>query len=259
MSEQFTSVVVIAGAIFWSADRQALTVAQAFTTLSIIALVSFPLTTLLSQYPNIIAAASCFDRIRKYLTSKEKEDHRLLDLKSTSESHNNDSWMATMPFDQGIELEEIRCPQTDTKSKIFHRDILRVEEGTFGMRGDGTPILNNINIRFPKSSFTMIIGPIGSGKSTFIKSILGEIPSSKGFVRVASVSAAYCDQTSWLVNTTVRENILGESEFDPQWYSTVLHVCMLYEDLAQFPQGHDSLVGSGGISLSGGQKQRIVS
>ena len=73
-----------------------------------------------------------------------------------------------------------------------------------------------------------------------------------------SSAAAYCAQTAWLVNETVRQNILGKSNYDEAWYDSVTKACALDHDFQQFPKGDLSLVGSKGISLSGGQKNRVV-
>jgi len=72
-------------------------------------------------------------------------------------------------------------------------------------------------------------------------------------------SMAYCDQTPWLENRSIRDNILGQSPLDEKWLATVLEACALDEDVRMFPLGDLTLVGSGGVSLSGGQKQRVVS
>jgi ABC-type multidrug transport system fused ATPase/permease subunit len=110
----------------------------------------------------------------------------------------------------------------------------------------------------------MIIGPVGSGKSTFLKGILSETPLSRGFVYARSnQSVAFADQESWIQNSTIRDAIRGPdsrdiSSWDDLWYQEVVSCCGLAEDLEALPRGDNTLIGSKGISLSGGQKQRLA-
>ena len=104
----------------------------------------------------------------------------------------------------------------------------------------------------------MIVGPIASGKSPLLKALLGETPSSKGFVYVATREIAFCDQSPFLKNGTVQANILGFSDFDGPWYNAVLHACNLEEDIAGFPMTDQSLIGSKGITLSGALRLSLL-
>lgn len=82
----------------------------------------------------------------------------------------------------------------------------------------------------------------------------------KNGFRTASFSkAAYCPQTPWITNDTIRNNIIGFRQFDQTWYDFTCEVCGLQGDLNALSEGDMHMAGSGGISLSGGQKQRIVS
>lgn len=89
--------------------------------------------------------------------------------------------------------------------------------------------------------------------------MLGEVPCLGGRVELSSESVAYCDQTPWHMNGTIRESITALSPFDSNWYASVINACALEEDLAQFPKRDQAVIGSKGVALSGGQSQRIVS
>lgn len=91
-----------------------------------------------------------------------------------------------------------------------------------------------------------------------LKALLGEIPCSEGKVALASPSVAYCDQTPWHMNGTIKDSIVAMSDYDPLWYASVIQACALEEDLAQFPRGDAAVIGSKGVALSGGQSQRIA-
>lgn len=114
----------------------------------------------------------------------------------------------------------------------------------------------------PTGNLVAIVGPVGSGKSTFLKGLAGETPVLQGKLFIKYLDLAFCEQTPWLANGSIRDNIIGESPlsaFDAKWYSTVVTACGLDLDLKRMPAGDETLVGSNGAKLSGGQKQRIVS
>ncbi|KAH1782267.1 hypothetical protein KXX36_001503, partial [Aspergillus fumigatus] len=120
-------------------------------------------------------------------------------------------------------------------------------------------VLNNINTQIPAASLTMVIGPVSSGKSTFCKALLGEIPFSQGSFVMSTPPrhVGFCEQTAFLWNGTIRENIIGFTPFDRERYDQVIEATSLRFDLATLLQGDQTNIGSDGVALSGGQKQRL--
>jgi ATP-binding cassette subfamily C (CFTR/MRP) protein 1 len=104
----------------------------------------------------------------------------------------------------------------------------------------------------------MIVGPVGSGKSVLLRSIVGETTLVKGSFNPPSSGVAFCGQSVWLRNASVRDNIIGEDEFEDSWYDSVVWSCGLLRDFAEMKRGDKTSIGSKGISLSGGQKNRIA-
>ncbi len=102
----------------------------------------------------------------------------------------------------------------------------------------------------------MVVGSVGSGKSSVISAILGELPTTSGSLAVSG-SIAYVAQEAFIFNSTVRENILFGKEYDPVKYRQVLEASALMADLSQFTAGDRTEIGERGVNLSGGQKQRI--
>ena len=232
--------------------RVPLTTNKAFTSLSIMQLLSEPLSLVLISLNYFSAAIGCFGRIQKFLLMESKTDYRLQD----SETPERQSIQRSDgPSESGIELQVLKKRES---MSLPGRNIITLEECSFGGSADGPPILKDISLSFERSSLTLVVGSVGSGKSTLLLALLAEVSSSKGFLRTTSLEAAYCQQTPWLTNTTIRENIIGQSLFDQIWYGAVLHACALNYDLAQLPLGDQSLVGSKGVTLSGGQKQRLA-
>ena len=123
-------------------------------------------------------------------------------------------------------------------------------------------ILKDISMQIESGTLTMVAGPIGSGKSTLLRALLKEVPLAKGILRTAFSRTAYCSQQSWLINGTIKENIVGpeksESSEGTIWYQRVVIACGLEADMKCFPRGDQTKIGSGGLRLSGGQRQRIV-
>lgn len=101
-----------------------------------------------------------------------------------------------------------------------------------------------------------ISGPVGSGKTTLLKGLTGLTPPAKGTILVAG-SIAYAPQTPWLMNSSLRDNILCGRKFEPHFYRAVLESCALDIDLQNLPQGDLVVLGSADATLSGGQKARI--
>ncbi len=164
---------------------------------------------------------------------------------------------------QGSDIEVKNQGSTVTLEKehypSFSTDAILVQDGSFGWDKDKEPLLQSINLTVPREKFTMLVGPVGCGKSTLLKALLSEVPTINGTIQVSASQVAYCDQTPWHMNGTVQESIVAVSDYDAQWYTTVIDACALDEDLRQLAQGDQTVIGSSGIALSGGQSQRIVS
>lgn len=115
--------------------------------------------------------------------------------------------------------------------------------------------LHDVNFQVPKGDFIVITGLIGSGKSSLLCAIEGLMKRLTGHVLVNG-SSLLCG-TPWIQNTTVRNNILFDNEYDREWYRKVIFACCLEMDLDLLPAGDKTEIGERGITLSGGQKARV--
>ncbi|KAI4349330.1 hypothetical protein L6164_009931 [Bauhinia variegata] len=118
------------------------------------------------------------------------------------------------------------------------------------------PTLSGIQVSVERGMRVAVCGMVGSGKSSFLSCILGEIPKLSGEVRVCG-SSAYVPQSAWIQSGNIEENILFGSPMDKAKYKKVLHACSLKKDLELFSHGDQTIIGDRGINLSGGQKQRV--
>ncbi|XP_075236316.1 ATP-binding cassette sub-family C member 4-like isoform X2 [Lycorma delicatula] len=118
------------------------------------------------------------------------------------------------------------------------------------------PTLESISCIFQESSLVGVIGSVGSGKSSFLQLILGEIEVLNGSIEVKG-TVSYASQEAWIFNGSIKQNILFGLPFDKKRYKEVTKVCALERDFELLPRGDLTLVGERGASLSGGQKARV--
>ncbi|EAS02358.2 ABC transporter family protein (macronuclear) [Tetrahymena thermophila SB210] len=119
-----------------------------------------------------------------------------------------------------------------------------------------TPVLQDINFTIKKGETVSIIGQIGSGKTSFLFAIMQEIPRYKGvYYSVSQIS--FAEQEPFILQGTVRDNILFGKSYDEKFYKKVVKACCLLDDYKQFSNGDLTVVGERGSNLSGGQKARI--
>ncbi|ESQ43804.1 hypothetical protein EUTSA_v10005741mg [Eutrema salsugineum] len=134
---------------------------------------------------------------------------------------------------------------------------VEIKDGSFSWDDDDDePAIEDINFEVKKGELAAIVGTVGSGKSSLLASVLGEMHKLSGKVRVCGTTA-YVAQTSWIQNGTVQDNILFGLPMDSSKYNEVLKVCCLDKDLQMMEFGDQTEIGERGINLSGGQKQRI--
>lgn len=252
-------MIVILGAIYWTKAGEGLTITEAFTSLSIISLATQPLVMILTSLTSFAGVFGGFMRIQTYLALEEQKDTRSTTRTSKAfESIKSDTSLNrvnTLTRDtEASEMDELSTqPPLDAgQPAIF------IRHATFKAE-DGTELLREIDMTVRASSVNMIVSRVGGGKSSLLKAMIGELAPESGLVVAASSSSAYCDQTPWLLNTTIRNNVIGQSPLDEEWLSTVFEACALDHDVSMLPSGDTTIVGSGGVALSGGQKQRLVS
>ncbi|OAQ34058.1 P-loop containing nucleoside triphosphate hydrolase protein [Linnemannia elongata AG-77] len=118
------------------------------------------------------------------------------------------------------------------------------------------PTLTNIKLSIFEGNLTAIVGRIGQGKSSLLSAILGEMYKLEGTVRTYG-SIAYVPQQAWIINATVRENVLLGKPFDQEKYDRIIYASGLKPDIDMLPAEDLTEIGERGINLSGGQKQRV--
>ncbi|OAQ27712.1 P-loop containing nucleoside triphosphate hydrolase protein [Linnemannia elongata AG-77] len=116
--------------------------------------------------------------------------------------------------------------------------------------------LKDISLRVARGSLIAVIGPVGSGKSSLLQAIVGNMPKSAGQV-IRGACTSYASQTPWIQNSSIRDNILFDTDYDEERYWRIIRACCLEQDLDSFPAGDMTEIGERGVNLSGGQKARL--
>uniref|UniRef100_A0A8C5YEZ8 ATP binding cassette subfamily C member 11 n=1 Tax=Microcebus murinus TaxID=30608 RepID=A0A8C5YEZ8_MICMU len=163
------------------------------------------------------------------------------------------SWRQTCPgiVNGALELENRHASEGTARAQP-PLDALRPEDKEHSLG----PALHKINLAVSKGTMLGICGNTGSGKSSLLSAILGEMHLLEGSVGVHG-SLAYVPQQAWIIRGTVRDNILLGGQYDKARYLQVLHCCSLNRDLELLPFGDMTEIGERGLNLSGGQRQRI--
>ena len=117
--------------------------------------------------------------------------------------------------------------------------------------------LSDVSLQFRMKELTCVIGPVGSGKSALLQVLVGELPLSSGKMARRCKTLSYAAQDPWIMDGTVRENVLLGCEWNKEWYDKVVNACGLDIDYLQLRKGDETIVGDRGVQLSGGQRARI--
>ncbi|MCJ1399991.1 hypothetical protein MMC11_003194 [Xylographa trunciseda] len=233
--------------LYTAVEKKQLVPSIAFTALSLFGLLRFPLDRLADMTAHILESKVSVDRIEAYLNEEETGKYNQL-----SESTDQDDACTTIGFDNA------------TFTWAGKDDHSRSANAAFRMI--------NIDLKFHIGALNVVAGPTGSGKTSLLMALLGEMTLVTGAVHLPggsredlkpdpntglTESVAYCAQQAWLVNDTIKQNILFASPYDEDRYNNVIDACALRRDLEVLDSGDATLVGEKGIVVSGGQKQRI--
>ncbi|XP_074563219.1 ABC transporter C family member 2-like [Curcuma longa] len=200
-----------------------LTPAKAFTSLSLFAVLRFPLFML----PNLITQV-----VNCNVSLKRLEDLLLAE-------------------------ERILLPNPPIEADL---PAISIKNGNFSWDSKAeTPTLSNVNLDIPVGSLIAIVGSTGEGKTSLISAMLGELQPVAGSDTSVTMrgTVAYVPQISWIFNATVRDNILFGSPFQLSRYEKAIEVTALQHDLGLLPGGDLTEIGERGVNISGGQKQRV--
>uniref|UniRef100_A0A3B4AHS5 Cystic fibrosis transmembrane conductance regulator n=1 Tax=Periophthalmus magnuspinnatus TaxID=409849 RepID=A0A3B4AHS5_9GOBI len=242
----FSAILVIVSAIVPHALSKGIILRRIFTTASYCMVLRMTLT---RQLPGSIQmwydTLALVKKIEEFLM---KEEYRVLEYNLTTTELELVNVSAS--WDEGIG-ELFEKIQQENKSRPPHSD-----PGMFFTNLYVTPVLRNISLYLEKGHMLAVAGSTGSGKSSLLMMILGELVPSEGKIR-HSGRISFSPQTSWIMPGTIRDNILFGLTYDEYRYTSVIKACQLEEDFAEFPEKDKTHLVEGGVTLSGGQRARV--
>jgi len=147
-------------------------------------------------------------------------------------------------------------PADATKTDTAPAAKEKGEEGEKAQQPTQVFALQDVTLEMRARQLVVICGVVGSGKTSLLEAILGEMVKVKGSIDVAG-SCAYAAQVPWIMNASVRDNVLFGQPYDAARYEKTLQAACLVKDLEMLPAGDATEIGERGINLSGGQKARV--
>ncbi|XP_077734144.1 ATP-binding cassette sub-family C member 2 [Canis aureus] len=192
---------------------------KAFTSITLFNILRFPLSMLPMVISSLLQASVSRERLEKYLGGDD------------------------------LDTSAIRRDSSSDQAVQF-------SEASFTWDRDSEATIRDVNLDIMPGQLVAVVGTVGSGKSSLMSAMLGEMEDVHGHITIKG-TIAYVPQQSWIQNGTIKDNILFGSELDEKRYQQVLEACALLPDLEVLPGGDLAEIGEKGINLSGGQKQRI--
>lgn len=212
-----------------------------FPALALLNILSRPILLLPLVINYITEASVALERIASFLLAPET-DSDLVQIKSAGDK-------------EALKLENISFFWDHPQAEEIEEDT---DFRTFNCA------LRDISISANKGDFVCVVGKVGSGKSSLLSSINGQLDalhSKKPYLKPSPIevhgTVAYCSQNPWIMNASVRDNITFGCKFEEDFYNRTIDACELLPDLKVLPDGDATQVGEKGISLSGGQKARL--
>ncbi|EON98628.1 putative multidrug resistance-associated protein 2 protein [Phaeoacremonium minimum UCRPA7] len=255
--------------ITYSLSHHDLQPAEVFSSLALFNGLRMPLNLLPLVIGQVTDAWSSLKRIEDYLLAEEQEEEVVWksDGPNAIEMHDaNFTWertttqapegTATVPTEKKGEGKKQKGGNKDDSKGVQKSGDYSEDTGSTLVEEREPFKLTDINFEIGRDELVAVIGTVGSGKSSLLAALAGDMRKTSGEV-VIGASRAFCPQYSWIQNTTVRENVLFGKDMDRQWYKEVIKACALEPDLDMLPNGDMTEIGERGITISGGQKQRL--
>ncbi|MCJ1375345.1 hypothetical protein MMC20_006580 [Loxospora ochrophaea] len=258
--------------ITYSLSNHDLSPAPIFSSLALFNSLRMPLNLLPLVIGQVIDGWASLGRIQDYLIAEEQHDDFIWDMEGTKAvamDHADFTWERTAtqdPDKAAPTKEQLKAAQKKAKAEK-NEEKTNMETGRHSVAGDGADSastltevepfrLRDMNFTIGRGELVAIIGGVGSGKSSLLAALAGDMRRTAGQVTMGA-TRSFCPQYAWIQNATVRENVLFGKDMDRHWYDQVIDACALRPDLEILPNGDQTEIGERGITVSGGQKQRL--
>ncbi|KAI9375909.1 P-loop containing nucleoside triphosphate hydrolase protein [Aspergillus egyptiacus] len=232
--------------ITYALTNNVLDPAPIFSSLALFNSLRMPLNLLPLVLGQITDAWTALNRIQEFIVAEEqKEDIQYQPGMSNAVEMDRATFVwERLPTDK-------EAAQAEKKPEPF------VQEKRTSADQPAEPFkLQDLDLDVRRDELIAVIGSVGSGKSSLLSALAGDMRMTDGTVRM-STSRAFCPQYAWVQNTSLRNNILFGRDYDEVWYDQVIEACALKPDIDTLPNGDATEIGERGITISGGQKQRL--
>ncbi|KAJ3342685.1 hypothetical protein HDU83_005987 [Entophlyctis luteolus] len=245
---QFAYPVAVAAAItLYATQGNTLTASIIFPSVTLFSLLVMPLIELPQMLNAMAMGVVSWNRVQEYLLC---ENQQILGADTGSQE------ICVLFENASFGWPQSARSHSDVKDfKPSFSDSL--DDSELDQLNASSNIQVRANISIKRGSFVAIIGHVGAGKSSILSAILGELEITEGKIAVDG-RVAYCPQQPWIRTGTVEENILFGADYDRDRLDEAIRVCHLLPDLAEMPNGVQTVLGEKGITISGGQKTRIA-
>ncbi|ULT79399.1 hypothetical protein L5515_016086 [Caenorhabditis briggsae] len=206
--------------VLWDPENNILTPQITFVALALFNILRFPLAVFAMVFSQAVQCAASNTRLREFFAAEEMAPQSSIAYGGTESA-------------------------------------VKIDDGAFAWGPkEEDKSLHNISFDIKRGQLVAVIGRVGSGKSSLLHALLGEMNKLSGSVQVNG-SVAYVPQQAWIQNLSLRNNILFNKTYDEKLYRKVIESCALVQDLESLPAEDRTEIGEKGINLSGGQKQRV--
>ena len=257
--------------ITYSQTHHQLTAAPVFSSLALFNSLRLPLNLLPLVIGQVTDAYASLGRIQEFLLAEERVEDTIWDEDMEPAVDVQDAsftWERTADvakdrvavFQSTAQIKDDKeKAKMDTKQakKAAKNATPEKEEDSASEQTQLEPFkLQDLNFTVGRNELLAVIGTVGSGKSSLLAALAGDMRLTSGKMKLGA-SRAFCPQYAWIQNATLKENILFGKPYDPKWYNEVIDACALRPDLEILPAGDRTEIGERGITVSGGQKQRL--
>lgn len=249
--ERFTPFVVLFCALKWTTGNEGLRANTLFPTLILLHSMVYRLQHILVAYSRVAMLLGPHNRIQAFLSKPEiKKTYTNIRPIRIGIHHSIINNSALHPS------YEILCKIRATKNN----DQIQLHNVTIKPPGTTISIFQDVTVSVPRGKLTVVIGPTASGKSLFLRTLLGEVYCIGGELFIErGITFAYCAQTVWLRRTSVKDNILGGQPLNEEHYAQIVVRCGLSEELKTLALGDDTIVDKNARNLTRSQQYKIVS
>jgi ATP-binding cassette subfamily C (CFTR/MRP) protein 1 len=263
--------------ITYSLTDHGLSPARIFSSLALFNSLRMPLNLLPLVIGQVTDATTSLGRIQEFLLAEEQRDDIIwdedmepaVDVQNASftwertSTRDNDKPVGFQTRKQLLEAKmEAKAAKKQAKKlakvdKKASQTSLPSDDDANSEKTQTEPFkLQDMNFSVGRNELLAVIGTVGSGKTSLLAALAGDMRKTGGKIKMAA-SRAFCPQYAWIQNSTLKENVLFGKPYKSKWYNQVIDACALRPDLEILPGGDQTEIGERGITVSGGQKQRL--